>query len=85
MAGTGDHTEMFSALCIELGFCLHEKGQQRVIAALPRGLDAAVRAVFAAEGVDYAHAPGDLKRDVRACLKAHLPDLPRRVETDETR
>ena len=38
----------------------------------------AVRAVFAAEGVDLPHAPGDQKRAVRDCLKAHLPDLPRR-------
>lgn len=69
---------MFTALCVELGFCLHEKGEARVIAALPDGLDAAMRAVFAADGADFAHAPGDLKRDVRACLKAHLPHLPRR-------
>ena len=67
---------MFTALCVEVGFCLHEKGETRVIAALPDGLDAGVRAVFTAAGEDYAHAPGDLKRDVRACLKAHLPDLP---------
>jgi hypothetical protein len=68
-----DHTEMFAALCREVGFCLHEKGEARVIAALPRGLDAAVRAVLAAEGVDEPNAPGDLKRAIRDCLKAHLP------------
>lgn len=68
-----DHTEMFAALCREVGFCLHEKGQARVLAALPNGLDAAVRAVFAAEGVDEPNAPGDLKRAVRDCLKANLP------------
>jgi hypothetical protein len=28
---------MFAALCVELGFCLHDKGQRRVIEALPRG------------------------------------------------
>jgi hypothetical protein len=64
---------MFSALCREVGFCLHEKGQKRVIAALPSGLDAGVKAVFAAEGVDEPYAPGDLKRAVRDCLKTHLP------------
>ena len=37
------------------------------------GLDAAVRAVFAAEGVDEPNAPGDVKRAVRDCLKANLP------------
>ncbi len=47
--------------------------RKRVIAALPGGLDAAVRAVFAAEGVDEPNAPGDLKRAVRDCLKANLP------------
>jgi hypothetical protein len=62
---------MFDALCVELGFCLHDKGQQRVIAALPNGLDAAVRAVFAAEGVDEPHASGELRRAVRDCIKAH--------------
>ena len=72
------HRALFTALCVELGFCLHEKGEARVIAALPDGLDAAVRAIFVSAGEDHAHAPGDLKRDVRACLKAHLPDLPRR-------
>lgn len=68
-----DHTEMFAALCREVGFCLHEKGEQRVVAALPNGLDAAVRAVLAAEGVDEPNAPGDLKRAIRECLKANLP------------
>lgn len=68
-----DHSEMFAALCREVGFCLHEKGEARVIAALPNGLDAAVRAVLAAEGVDEPNAPGDLKRAIRDCLKANLP------------
>lgn len=72
------HRALFTALCVELGFCLHEKGEARVLAALPGGLDAGVRAVFAADGVDYPHAPADLKRAVRDCLKAHLPNLPRR-------
>ena len=64
---------LFTALCVELGFCLHEKGQRRVVAALPMGLDAAVKAVFEAEGVDLPSSPGDLRRAVRDCLKAHLP------------
>ena len=68
-----DYTPMFTALCVEVGFCLHPKGEARVIAALPNGLDAAVRAVLEAEGVDEPNAPGDLKRAVRDCLKANLP------------
>ena len=68
-----DHEPMFGALCTELGICLHAKGQAKVVAALPSGLDAAVKAVFAAEGIDFLNAPGSLKRDVRDCLKAHLP------------
>ena len=67
------YAPMFAALCREVGMCLHEKGEQRVIAALPKGLDAAVRAVLEAEGVDEPNAPGDLKRAVRECLKANLP------------
>lgn len=67
-----DFDAMFAALCTEVGFCLHEKGQKKVVAALPKGLDAAVRAVFAAEGVDEPNAPGDLKRAVRDCIKAHV-------------
>ncbi|WP_409019055.1 hypothetical protein [Brevundimonas vesicularis] len=63
---------LFAALCSEVGFCLHEKGQQRVIEALPKGLDAGVKAVFKAEGVDEPNASGDLKRAVRDCLKAHV-------------
>jgi hypothetical protein len=59
-------------LCNQVGFCLHEKGQKKVIEALPKGLDAAMRAVFAAEGVDEPNAPGDLKRAVRDCIKAHV-------------
>ncbi len=70
---TDPYEPMFSALCREVGFCLHDKGRKRVIAALPNGLDAGVKAVFAAEGVDEPNAPGDLKRAVRDCLKAHLP------------
>ena len=75
MPDTDPYEPLFSALCIEVGFCLHDKGQKRVIAALPDGLDAAVRAVFAASGEDLPHAPGDQKRAVRECLRAHLPDL----------
>ncbi len=70
---TPDHEPMFAALCTELGICLHAKGQARVTAALPGGLDAAVKAVFAAEGLDLLNASGDLKRQVRDCLKANLP------------
>ena len=29
-----DFDEMFAALCSEVGFCLHDKGQKKVIAAL---------------------------------------------------
>lgn len=64
---------MFTALCVQLGFCLHEKGERRVLAALPSGLDAAVRAVFESEGVDFPSAAGDLRRAVRDCIRAHLP------------
>ena len=67
-----DFDAMFAALCSEVGFCLHEKGQKRVVEALPRGLDAAMKAVLAAEGVDEPNAPGDLKKAVRDCLKAHV-------------
>ena len=65
--------EVFAALCKEVGFCLHPKGEAKVKAAFPGGLDAATRAVFAAEGVDFVSAPGDLRRAVRDCLKANLP------------
>ncbi|MBN8553346.1 MAG: hypothetical protein J0L52_10680 [Caulobacterales bacterium] len=65
---------MFAALCREVGFCLHPKGEARVIAALDIGLDAATRAVFDADGADFAASTGDLRRAVRDCLKAHLPD-----------
>ena len=64
---------LFAALCTELGLCLHAKGQKRVIAALPDGLDAAVKAVLAADGVDVLTVSGDLKRQVRECLKVNLP------------
>ncbi|MGO4409835.1 MULTISPECIES: hypothetical protein [unclassified Brevundimonas] len=67
-----DFDALFAALCSEVGFCLHEKGQKKVIEALPKGLDAAVKAVLAADGVDEPNAPGDLKKAVRDCLKAHV-------------
>ena len=67
-----DYTAMFGDLCRQVGLCLHPKGEARVIAALPRGLDAAVRAALEAEGIDEPSAPGDLKRAVRDCLKAHV-------------
>ena len=67
------YADMFAALCREVGFCLHAKGEARVIAALPSGLDAATRAVFEADGVDFAATSGDLRRAVRDCLKANLP------------
>ena len=67
------YADLFAALCREVGFCLHAKGEARVIAALPNGLDAATRAVFEAGGIDFAAASGDLRRAVRDCLKANLP------------
>lgn len=70
-----DYSEMFAALCREVGFCLHDKGQKRVVAALPMGLDAAVKAVFEAGGVDLLNAPGDQRRAVRDCIKANLPPV----------
>ena len=73
MTTADPYEPLFSALCREVGFCLHEKGRKRVIAALPGGLDAAVRAAFAAERADEPNAPGDVKRAVRDCLKANLP------------
>jgi len=66
--------DLFAALCKEVGFCLHPKGEARVKAAIPEGLDAATRAVFAAEGIDFVSASGDLRRAVRDCLKANLPE-----------
>ena len=68
-----DWDALFSDLCRQVGFCLHPKGEARVKAALPKGLDAAVRAVFEAEGRDLPSSPGDLRRAVRDCIKAHLP------------
>ena len=68
------HDGLFAALCNELGLCLHDKGQKRVIAALPSGLDAAVKLALEANGVDFLNAPGSLKRAVRDCLKANLPE-----------
>ena len=38
-----DYAPMFAALCVEVGFCLHPKGEAKVQAALANGLDAAVR------------------------------------------
>ncbi|MET4685433.1 hypothetical protein [Brevundimonas faecalis] len=67
-----DFDALFAALCSEVGFCLHEKGQKKVVEALPRGLDAAMKAVLAAEGVDEPNAPGDLKKAVRDCIKSHV-------------
>lgn len=73
MTDLAPYEPMFSALCTELGFCLHEKGQVKVIEALPKGLDAAVRAVLQAEGHYEPAASGDLKRGIRDCIKQHLP------------
>ena len=67
------YDDMFAALCNELGHCLHDKAQKRVIAALPSGLDAAVKVVLESDGVDFLTASGSLKRAVRDCLKANLP------------
>lgn len=65
---------MFTALCVQLGFCLHDKGERRVVEAWPDGVEATMRAVFAADGVDEASAPRDLKRAMRDCIKAHALD-----------
>ena len=64
---------MFAALCSEVGFCLHDKGQLPAGAPLPEGLDAVTKVAFAAAGVDYLNALGDHRRAVRDCMKANLP------------
>jgi hypothetical protein len=46
MTDAAAYDDMFAALCSELGHCLHDKAQKRVIAALPSGLDAAVKVVL---------------------------------------
>ncbi len=74
MSASNQYDSMFAALCTELGFCLHPKGEARVVSALPSGLDAAVKAVLEAEGHDVLNANGALKRQIRDCLKANLPD-----------
>lgn len=76
------HADMFAALCKEIGICLHPKGEKRVLEALPNGLDAATRAVFDAEGLDFASSTGDLRRAVRDCLKTNLPSPPPAGEGD---
>lgn len=73
MSRLDPYEPMFAALCTELGYCLHEKGQAKVVDALPNGLDAAVRAVLAAEGHYEPAASGDLKRGIRECIKENLP------------
>lgn len=72
MDETERHDALFAALCNELGLCLHDKGQKRVIAALPEGLDAAVKVALEADGVDFLNAPGSLKRAVRDCMRENL-------------
>ncbi|MGV9008944.1 hypothetical protein [Brevundimonas sp.] len=68
-----NYDDLFAALCREVGFCLHPKGEAKVTAALANGLDAATRAVFEADGADFTAANGDQRRAVRDCLKANLP------------
>ena len=70
---TSAYDALFAALCVELGYCLHDKGQKRVLAALPSGLDAGVKAVLEADGADFLNTAGSLKRQIRDCLKANLP------------
>ena len=70
---TRNYDDLFAALCREVGFCLHPKGEAKVRAALANGLDAATRAVFEADGADFTASNGDQRRAVRDCLKANLP------------
>lgn len=67
-----DFDALFADLCTQVGICLHPKAEAKVKAALERGLDAAVRAVFEAEGIDEPSATGDLRRAVRDCIKSHV-------------
>ena len=67
------HAEMFAALCKEVGFCLHPKGEKRVLEALPNGLDAATRAGVRSIGVAW----GNTDRNALAALAAtHIADRP---------
>ena len=68
-----NYDDLFAALCKEVGFCLHPKGEAKVTAALAHGLDAATRAVFEANGADFTSATGDQRRAVRDCIKSNLP------------
>ena len=69
---------LFRDLCVKLGFCLHDKGEKRVEAARPQGVEAMVKAVFQAEGMDFDACRTDLKKAVRDCVSEHLAALPPR-------
>jgi hypothetical protein len=67
-----DHSYFFMASFIGDHVAFHA-ARLKVIAALPLGLDAAVKAVLEAEGADFLNTSGSLKRQIRDCLKANLP------------
>ena len=67
---------LFTALCVQLGFCLHEKGEARVVAARSNGVEAMMKAVFQSEGMDFDACRTDLKKAVRECIAEHLAALP---------
>ena len=69
---------LFRDLCVQLGFCLHDKGEKRVEAARSLGVEAMVKAVFQAEGMDFDACRTDLKKAVRDCVSEHLAALPPR-------
>jgi hypothetical protein len=51
-------------LCVKLGFCIPPKAQQQLEANPPAAIDAFVRAVYIAEGMDPDLAEQNLYRQV---------------------
>ena len=51
---------MFSALCTELGYCLHEKGQVKVVEALP---NAVFRVELENKHQVLAHISGKMRKN----------------------
>lgn len=58
-------TSLLSRLCIDMGFCLPLKEQQRLLESPPTSVDAFTAAVFRAEGLDPDSVDRRLYRQLR--------------------
>jgi len=65
-----DPARLLNALCVELGYCLPSKEQQKIIADPPTSVEEFMDAVLVAEGLDPVLMATEQRQQIRSLVAA---------------